>query len=60
MILWFFVVVFIKGVNFKLGFLVNKYKNMFINCYIFLYDIDIRDLLDFYNYLVFFSIYDLK
>lgn len=26
MILWFFVVVFIKGVNFKLGFLVNKYK----------------------------------
>lgn len=33
---------------------------MFINCYIFLYDIDIRDLLDFYNYFVFFNIYDLK
>lgn len=33
---------------------------MFINCYIFLYDIDIRDLLDFHNYFVFLNTYDLK
>lgn len=33
---------------------------MFINCYIFLYDIDIRDLSDFHKYFVFLNTYDLK